>query len=216
MNQLDPPPQSPTWGWIWHRWLYSIFDFLRSRITPNGGDYGWTDYLSSISAGKAVGANAPTWSAFRGNIDAYEFDAGTMNEIWMVFHINHDYKLGSAIYPHIHWSPNTINTGVVRWGFEYMYAKGHSQASFPASTTVYVEETISSNSQYLHIISEVSDANVIPSTGVETDGIVLMRVFRDAAHANDTFPDAVHGFFVDLHVQIDKLSTKNKSPDFFN
>jgi hypothetical protein len=215
LNPLEPPPQVNTWGWVWTKWLYGLWAEVTDRIFPNGGDYGWTDYLSSISTGKVAGANTPTWSAFRGNIDAYEFDNASMNEVWMVFHINHDYKEGTGLYPHVHWSPNTTNTGVVRWGFEYMYAKGHSQGSFPASTTVYVEETISSSSQYLHIISEVSDANVIPSTNMETDGIVLMRLFRDAAHVNDTFPDPVHGFFVDLHVQVDKIATRNKAPDFF-
>lgn len=197
------------------QWLFFFYEQVRERVFPNAGDYGWSEYLSSITSGRVAGANVPTFTTYRNGINAYAFSPTSMNEVWVNFHINHDFKLGTAIYPHIHWSPTTTNTGTVRWGIEYTIAKGHQQSNFGATTTVYVEQTVSAANQYGHYIAEVSDVDAISSAELEVDAVVLARVFRDAAHANDTFPDAVAGLFVDLHVQIDRVSTLNKAPNFY-
>lgn len=173
---------------------------------------GWGDITADLGSGKVAGANQPTWSTFRDGIQAYQFSATTMKELWITFHVDHDYKDGSSVYPHVHWSPNTTSTGTVRWGFEYTVAKGHDQAAFPASVTVYVETTISSNKQYQHIISEVVDNDAF--NAFEPDTLILMRVFRDAGHVNDTFPDAVHAFTADIHFQGDGQFTPNKTAPF--
>jgi len=174
---------------------------------------GWDDLTSDLSSGKVAGANVPTWSTFRDGIDAYSFSASTLNEIWITFHVKHDYAYGTDVYPHIHWSPTTTNTGTVRWGFEYSVAKGHDQEAFPSTTIVYVETVIGSNKQYQHIISEVSDGDAF--NAFEPDSLILMRLFRDGGHANDTFPDAVIAFTADVHFQADKQVTDNKSAPFF-
>lgn len=181
--------------------------------TPSNPEYGWRDMTADLSAGRAVGASAPTWTAWNGgNMDALSFSAGSMNEVWITFHPDHDVIEGELYYPHIHWMPNTTSTGVVRWGFEYTQAKGHQQEAFPATATIYIEDTISTDSQYQHRIAEASDAQAIAMP--EIDSLVLMRVFRDAAHPNDTFPDAVFGLTVDLHYRAGQLATKGKRPDF--
>lgn len=97
-------------------------------------------------------------------------------------------------------------------------AKGHQQgatSTFGATTTVYVEQTVSTNSQYQHFIAETSLADAIPSTNLEPDSVILIRFFRDSAHANDTFPDAVMGMFGDIHYQTSTISTLNKTPNFY-
>lgn len=104
---------------------------------------------------------------------------------------------------------------MVRWGFEYSVARGHSQQAFPAPSTTYVEHTVALASQYLHIVAEVSLANAIPATDIEPDSIITMRVFRDAAHVNDTYGASVFGLTADLHYERDRGSTPNKSPDFY-
>jgi hypothetical protein len=185
--------------------------FIGDRLIV-GPDVGWDDITADLSAGKAVGANAPTWATFRDGLSAYRFDAGTMNEIWVTFHVKHDYREGTNVYPHIHWAPNTTSTGVVRWGFEYSVQKGHQQGAFPASTTVYVNDTISANSQYMHRVAEVADGDAFDA--LEADSLILMRIFRDAADAADTFPDAVFGLTADIHFQGDRQFTPNKAPPF--
>lgn len=178
------------------------------------GAYGWRDQTSDVIV-RGSGVNDPAWATFRNSLSAYSFSASTMQQFWIPFHFNHDYKEGTSFHLHVHWAPNTTSTGTVRWGFEYSVAKGHQQTSgsdFQASTTIYVEQTISSNNQYRHFVAEtaaISDGNAEP------DAIILCRVFRDAAHVNDTFPDVVFGFTADVHYQSCRWATKNKAPNFY-
>jgi hypothetical protein len=184
---------------------------------PHFGQYlkhdGWNDLLASLSAGKAVGVNAPTWSVFRDGISAYAFAPGTMNELWCSLHIGHDYVPGSMVYPHIHCAVTTANTGVVRWGIEYTFARGYGVDSFPASTTVFIEQTIG-GTPYSHMISEAVEGSGIVLSNCEPDMLFLMRVFRDAGHVNDTFPDDAYGLFADLHYQSDGFLSNERNRPF--
>lgn len=175
----------------------------------------WNDYTNDLSQGKVAGANVPTWSTFRDGLNAYAFSASSMNEIWVTFHVLHDIKLGTIIFPHIHWSPGvSTNTGTVRWGIEFSHCKGHQQQSFPVSTTVFVEQA-SDGTAYKHYIAEVAEVDTIAALNIEPDTLIQIRVFRDAADPGDTFPDVAFGLEMDLHYLQAQLGTLNKEPDFF-
>ncbi|MBE0438280.1 MAG: hypothetical protein IBX57_00740 [Gammaproteobacteria bacterium] len=187
-----------------------------TRKNSDDGEFGWVDLQSDITV-RGQGVNSPTWSQFRSGIYAYDFEAGKTQECWSNFHIDHDYAMGTPVYPHIHWSPKTTGIGTVRWGFEYTVAKGHSQASgsvFGPTSIVYAETVITQDSQYTHFVTETSEVSAIPPSNLEPDSLVLMRFFRDAS--NDTYPGSVAAFKVDLHYQAARFSTKNRAPDFFN
>ena len=171
---------------------------------------GWADILGEINI-RGAGANNPAWAAFRNGIFTYTFSATTMQEAWMTYHIPHTYCLDTPINLHVHWATPTTNTGVVRWGFEYTYGKGYAQGAFPATQTIYKEQA-GSGVAYDHMIAETDDL-IIP--GLEVDGMLLVRVFRDAAHANDTQTAAVHVFTADIHHQIDRVATKNRNFPFY-
>lgn len=193
-----------------------ILEILTARrvdkIPPleNAGER-WRDLLSDISVDRDTGTNKPTWAIFRNGIRAWSFSATGADEVWASFHITHDYKMGTKAYPHIHWAVTGVDTGVVRWGFEYTVAKGHGQQAFPASTTVYVEQA-ATGVAYAHMVAEVSDADAVPGLNLEPDSLVLIRIFRDGAHANDTQTSAAFGFFADLHYQSDGNDTVEKRP----
>lgn len=171
----------------------------------------WQDLLSDIGAGRAIGANAPSWATFRGGVSAYSFSASAMNEVWFTAHIPHDYKPDTAIFPHVHWSTTGTNAGVVRWGFEYTIAKGHTQEAFPATTTVYVEQAFNGTA-YTHMIAEPTDAAAISSASLQPDTLIMCRLFRDAAHINDTQTGAAFAFFADFHYQSDENLTTKRFP----
>lgn len=182
-------------------------------VTEIGARAGWQDYLSSISAGRAVGVTAPTWATVTGGISAYGFAAATMNEIWVNFHILHDYQVGTMFYPHIHWTTTGVNTGVCRWGLEYTFARGYNFESFPATTTIYLEQA-ATGVALRHMITEATEGNGVLIPTLETDGILLMRVFRDAANVADTLTDVAFGLFVDMHYQSDGMLTNERNRTF--
>lgn len=177
---------------------------------------GWADIVAELYT--RSGVNSPNTTQFIGNIYLYEFDPTVMMEAFANFHIPHAYKPGTMIYPHMHFSVQTNNSGVVRWGFEYTFARRHDSTGltvFPAPTTLYKEFTIPSNSANTHFVAEVADLAGIPGTDIEVDGIVMMRVFRDPTHPNDTFPDSVFGITADLHHEVDRHATPQRAPDFY-
>lgn len=183
--------------------------------TTNGtytiaGGAGWRDITSDINV-KGTGANNPAWTTFINGISTYAFSATVMQECWLVFHVDHDYKPGTGIYLHTHWSTTGTNTGVCRWGFEYTIAKGHNQSNYGATTTVYAEQAYQGTA-YRHMVTETAE---ITSAELEVDCLILVRVFRDAAHVNDTLTSVAHLFTSDIHYQADRFATKNKAPNFY-
>lgn len=181
-----------------------------AKLTGEGSSMGWNDITSDITV-RGTGSNDPTWVAFRNNIHAYAFSAGTMNQAWISFHVKHDYAMGTPIHLHTHWSTIGTNTGVCRWGFEYTIAKGHQQSAFSATTTVFVEQQ-ATGTAFTHMVGETA---AISSAELEPDCLVLVRVFRDAAHVNDTLTDLAYLFTADIHYQCDRIATKNKLPNFY-
>ena len=119
------------------------------------------------------------------------------------------------LYPHFHWATGAAgtDTGTVRFGIEWTYAKGYGIDAFSSSQTIYIEQA-GSGTAYQHMIAEVSDDNAISSADFEVDGILLMRLFRDGSHANDTLTDKVFIFTADMHYLSDGLETieRNRGP----
>ena len=182
------------------------------RFKPDMG--GWNDYIVVATSISIAHASAPALTVFRDGIQKPAFP-GTgvlVKEVWVDIHIEHDYKAGTNLYPHIHWSHIVAApTGNVKWGVEYTLSKGHQVGTFGATTTVYIVQT--TGIQYTHHIGEVSDADSIPFANVEPDTIVSLRVFRDPADAEDTFEADAYLYAVDLHYQSDgSLTTGKVSP----
>lgn len=176
----------------------------------------WDDYTATLDAAKKGATNPPDWAVFRGNIYEYAFDKTTEQDVFVSFHILHNFKKGSAVYPHVHWSPGVSeDTGVVRWGIEYSLAKGHDQEAFPAATTIYVEQA-GPGIAYRHMITEASVEDAISTASLEPDTVIMVRLFRDASHANDTFDADAYGIELDLHYLQDRIGTINKAPDFYD
>lgn len=173
---------------------------------------GWRDNV--VEMHHRGGTTEPPMQQFKDNIYMLAFSQSQLQEAFCSFHIDHDYAMGTNMYPHIHWSCNSAATGTVRWGFEYSIAKGHQQQAFNGSTIVYVEQA-STGVPYMHYVAEVSDIDAIPSIGLEPDTVIIMRIFRDADHANDTLDAQAFGICVDLHYQVDRAATKNKVPNFY-
>ena len=176
---------------------------------------GWNDLLMPGLLLPRTAANAPAITAFRGNIEALAFqNAGSQpRETWSALHILHDYRAGTKIFPHVHWSHNNgTPSGDVKWQIEYSISKGHSGGTFPAATTISLIQT--AGVQYEHMLIETSSDDAILSTEAEPDSIILFRIFRDSGDELDTFADDAFLLFFDLHFQSDGTMTNEKVRPF--
>jgi hypothetical protein len=212
MDQINLP--RPTTDY--ERALNARLTDLFKRIRPASG---WNDKEAPLVGGRIPAANAPTWANFRDGIEGYRFDAGQVNSIFLTFHMPHNMAFAypdesGAMQPaklwfHVHHATNDATpdlTNAIRWGFEWTYAHGFGVATFDASTTTTLD-FVPSGGQYVHEIAELSDANAVQDD-FETDGLILMRFFRDGATDSNTSDWWVPT--VDLHYYSDGMLTNER------
>ena len=173
----------------------------------------WKDNLTPLLSAKIPGTGAPDLKTFKNGTYAYAFDPDSEEEAYLLFHINHDYYPGSDFYPHIHWCPEDTHTGTVRWGIEYTQAARDSGV-FGATTTVYIEQA-GAGTAFTQQVAEVADIDSITPSSPEIDSVIVVRLFRDATHGNDTYTGDAFGLFLDLHYQATFIGTPNKITDFY-
>lgn len=177
---------------------------------------GWADIVSEFYT--RGGPASPGVSQFIGGIYLLEFSDTDVLEAFANVHIPHSYKLGTMMYPHIHFSTTSNNAGTVRWGVEWTFARRHDstgQTTFPATSTIYIDFPIPANSANVHFVAEAAQGAGIPGTHIEVDGMVMCRVFRDPTHANDTFVGSVWAITADVHIEVDRHATINRAPNFY-
>lgn len=178
---------------------------------------GWFDNVSQLYLRDTADSADP--APFVGGISLRRFIPGEMREAFAEFHIPHTWKPGTMMYPHVHFTILSAGAGTVRWGFEYIFARTQRSNAFTqyptSSTTIYLEQVIAANSERTHFVVEAAQGQGIPGTDLEVDGMILVRVFRDGAHVNDTFASDVFGITVDLHTEIDRYSTPFRFPPFY-
>lgn len=170
---------------------------------------GWRDAKTSLDAAANSGANVPPLEAFgpSGDHIARNFDVNDV--LYTAVHIEHDIKLPSTMYPHVHWSTNGTNTQPVVWEIKLTSALGHDQDNFGASQTFTVTQT-PSGTAWRHMIAE--DDTGLPA--IETDSIILVRIKRLTNGGTDN-TDKVFGLFFDLHYEAARYGSLNRAPNFY-
>jgi hypothetical protein len=144
----------------------------------------------------------PTMSVYQG-VYLPSFDPDNIQECTVVFHMPHDYIPGTDIYPHGHFMSATNGTGTLRWGFTLSFA--NEGDAFTTPGTSYVEHTMTAGMKDVHHLVETPTPVSIPT--LSYDSIVFMRVWRDATHVNDTYPDPIFLVQVDLYYQSQGFGT---------
>lgn len=191
------------------------------EIVVNSDYLGWKDLTSDlISRG---GASAPSYTAVgTSGFYGYEFTSNTLKEVFANYHILHDYAPRTDMYIHMHWiAPNTT-AGNVTWNFQIAYAKGYTQSQFNIQTPTVVTVTTANpaSGAWTHMISEVKFTDIagasglINSSNIQTDGVIMVRAYRNGGVTTDTYGSSVWGLFMDLHYQTRKNTTLNKNYPF--
>lgn len=177
---------------------------------------GWIDIVSELYYRDSPAT--PIATNYKGGLYLPEFTANDTLEAFATFHIPHGYKPG-LIYPHVHFVTKSTAGGVVRIGFEYTWARRHDSLignkKFQNTQFLYIDYTVAEGSDDLHIVAETPEGVGIDGSGIEVDSVILMRMFREGAHPNDTFAHSIWGICADLHIQVDRTATINRAPNFY-
>lgn len=190
---------------IWKRWFNSIYELFGGVL--------WYDLLTStIAAGRRGAASDFTWVEYNSSgIFQPQFDInddGIAN-----FHINHDIKRGSLMYPHVHWSTDGVDTNPVHWELNYMIAdRDDDNVSVFGSKITKTLIGTPSGTAFDHNVTETSDAEA--QTAPAVDAIIIMQIKRVTNGATENTDD-VFAHFVDFHFQRERFGTISKAPDFY-
>lgn len=190
---------------------------IHGQRTPIYGDNGlrcWTEIIQLLTVKGTSGGNNPTFGVVFGNFQGLLFSPSTMNQTWCDFHIGSNVAVGTNVYFHIHWCPISDDVGTVRFGVEYSIAEQGVSDVFPASTTIYTDAVVGVPSLGMHMSKGFATGDAVSGTKIKPGTVIKARLFRDAAHANDTFPEKIHIWSLDLAHQIERLGSVNRSPPF--
>lgn len=163
----------------------------------------WKDInVGGVTLTQAV-ANRPTLTTITGtNILTYAFNGvSLLNELHGAFEIQHDYKVGSDIVPHVHFYPTTTGAGNVKWNMEY-WIKDDNIAP--------ITGTISSTTAVNGIAWEEIRTNLatVVGTNIKIGSQFHFRLWRDPNDVADTYgADAAIGT-VGIHYECDTLGSR--------
>lgn len=202
MNDLEPPPQINVFNWIWQKWFEQFWRWATKS--------GFRDITSEVKS-RGVGANDPNWSQINATA-FFAYDFALNDQVWMNFHLPHDYKKGTDIYLHAHWLPDGTNANSVKWEFQYAYAHGHNQTAFDLTGTTITAEQPVGGTQYQHYVTETA---AITIADMEPDGIITACITRITNGATDN-TDGIFLLTCDVHYESTNRATLNRAPDFYN
>jgi len=177
----------------------------------------WNDLMVFPDATTKGGSNPPEWgTTFMRNaggtskgVYLWMFAPNQEEELHFTVQIPHNYKEGTDLQPHVHWTTATgIPSGSnVVWGLEYTVIS--VAESFPFTQVQYATSLIPACNPPVatgqHLISEFAG---ISGAGLRISSIIVCRLFRATDHASDTFTNDVGFLGFDLHYEQDTQGSR--------
>lgn len=179
----------------------------------------WNDLMVFPDATTKGGSNPPEWgSVFKKNaggtsqgVYLWMFSPTIEEELYITVQIPHDYKVGSDLHPHVHWTTatGTPSGSDVVWGIEYTIAA--VGGTFPntgiLTSNTLVTECGTPSGTGQHLISPFSP---VSGAGLGISSVLICRLFRVAGDAADTFPNTVGLLGFDIHYEQDTQGSREQ------
>lgn len=164
----------------------------------------WRDENAGGIALTRAAANRPDLTTINGtNILTYAFDGGgSLEELHWGTEIQHDYKEGTDIWPHIHFYPTTDAVGDIKFTLEY-YIKSRGVATVQGTTSFV---TSSGGTAWEEIRIDFDD--VIDGTNLTIADQAHFRIFRDSSDAQDGYTNDVAIATVGYHYEVDTVGSR--------
>lgn len=195
----------------------------------------WKDLLGQVNVRTGGQANAPTIQAFDSNSIFYEYATASagLTDIYFTFHPNHDMDLSKDMYFHIHHATNNVgnNNATVEWTVSVSSAQLAYSGLLPPNSKFFqegggyttlatVSHTYDNACQYRHVVTEVplavngGGANVLDSSKINIDSLILVRVRRNAGAGGDNATNNyVFVLGCDIHYQAVRVGSRLRIQD---
>ncbi len=195
-------------------WIERQLEILRSFDIPISryGTGAWEDIRISGAMAR-VGTTAPTLGAFgpSGSLKVLRFDSGQNDEIHFEIQMPHSWKVGSLVYPHVHWTPVSATAGNVVWNLEYAWVS--INGTFGAPSTMSSDATAAGGVAWVHKLTRLKSGGLdyIDGAGRGISSMLVCRLYRNAGVGSDTLAADVAFLEFDLHYQVDGLGSDQES-----
>lgn len=177
-------------------------------FTLSGTATTFNDLVVNPAIGK-LGATAPEWVTFNTTFSALAFDASNSEFVTFTVQMPHDYKEGSDIYAHVHWTSQTAaGTNRVTWKLDYAWANLSSDLTTTGNLSASEITTGAGHSMiaYEHVITPLG---TISGTGKTLSGILTCRLTRVGSDGSDTYGADADLLSFDFHYEVDALGSSS-------
>ena len=187
-------------------------------LTLGGSASVWDDLRFPATASKLGGSKDPGFSLFKFNgtgsqgVFTYWFDESTEEEVYLIAQMPHGWKLGSLVYPHVHWTPASNGTGTVSWGLEYTW--GSINSLFSPTSINYANATTVGFANISGSIHYMTELPALTGTSQGLSSMLAMRLFRNATGgggSGDSYPHDAGLLEFDIHYEIDAFGSNERN-----
>ena len=197
---------------------YAQFD-ASGHLTLVGTAKPWDD-LRIEPVARTTDSNAPSFSKWYDDVPGtsrgvylYTFDNATVanqKEVFFTQQMPHSWD-GGPINIHVHWiAATTASSSKVRWGLEYCWADVGT--AFGDTTLVYADTDYAGSTGTTANVHTITSFTPITPSSSQNDisSILIGRLWRDSAHANDTYTGDAGLLYIDTHFQMSSLGSDNE------
>lgn len=150
------------------------------------------------------GSTPPAFTAFKDSIFGFSFINAQSDEMHGGFEIPHDYKEGTELEVHVHWSPSSTDTGNCVWTFSYSKLTAGSGA--PSETVLTASTGIAGGG--VALAPQYTTIGTIAGTAYKIGEIVTFRIARPSG---DSFTGDAFLHSVGVHYMSDTTGSLSRS-----
>jgi len=186
---------------------------LTGQLMLSGKGIAWEDLRTPITAVKLSGTKPPTWTSYKGTeVLAFSDQALVGNEeiVYFSMQMPHNYKQGTNITIHVHYTPEDNTGGNVYWMLTYSWSNINS--AFATESTLYLAGECGTITD-THRLVDFAELDGSPN-GVDKgiSSMLLCKLQRHSSNILDTYNSkSVYLLEVDAHYQIDSLGSSSIS-----
>lgn len=198
---IKSAPSNYMWNVVDKSWDLDSYLYIRKK------DPVWDDLRVPAQNTKLNPSKAePNFESFIGGTFVYKFDNNNADDesVHFVAQLPHAWKGETNLRPHLHWAPDTTNTGSVVWSFEYTVVR--INGTFPATTTSEVTDPADGTANKHQIIG----FDEIDGSDLSLSSMLVCRLTRLGTDGADTYTGNACFLEFDFHYQIDSLGSEDE------
>ena len=142
----------------------------------------------------------------------YFFDPDNEQELYFTAQFPHARKTATDIHPHVHWVPKTTG-GVgemVKWGIEYVWQD--INGIYSDASIVYGTNPVGGATTMVADTHYMTNLTVMDGSGISLVSSMLVgRLFRDTADAEDDYPYDAGLLEIDFHFEMDTFGSREEA-----